>query len=248
MKKLLMKNIFYIATFSILSVSNLFPQSYTNKIEDLLKEIVEINFYTSKSETQKLLDFLDKENFIKQNSEDTDLQYFKLYSDKKIDYIILFKKESIEFILTHESSSMNWESYQAEEVLQSIHSLMGLPNHMFDNALDKFLIAEKEKASKFQVVIISDNEFRVINEKETSYKKSNFSNLGFESDKILDKNGKEVGYRYEFGYLYPDGRKLLYLKYFCLIQENNEYVQWFEVPIKQINISKETNFNPSLIK
>ena len=110
------------------------------KLENILEDIIEINFYTSKGETNKLITFLSENDFIRSTQDKNEMTYFRLRSDETLDYTVRIGKENSEFNLIH-SSNMLWNKKSMMKTKTALNSILELSEGMYSikskNVYDK---------------------------------------------------------------------------------------------------------------
>lgn len=215
-----------------------------NKVEEILNDIIEINSYTTKGQTEKLLLFFDNNNFSKNPDYNDGVSYINYYPDNDLDYLVTIGKSDIEFILV-KKFDMQWSKYEVKIVYDMIKSLMGLLPKTFYQAKKELKAESKKINSTFIVRDISSDKFSVINNQgEITYVKSKYSDVFNKNQKF----GQERYFEYNFLYVYPHNENAVFnITFGYFIDNNGNYNTWFKVPLKQNNLDVNIQIDPNKI-
>ena len=215
-----------------------------NKVENILNEIIEINSYTTKGETKKLLLFFENNNLSKNPDYDDGLSYIKYYPDNDLDYLITIEKTEIECILV-KKFNMQWNKFEVKIVYDKLKSMMGLPPKTFYQ-INKQLKEESKKINSTYIIKdISNDEFIVINNKgKIRYVKSKFADVFSKNPKF----GESRYFKYNFVYVYPYNENAVFnLTFEYFIDNDGNYTMSFKVPLKQNNLDANIRIDPNKI-
>jgi len=221
----------------------------SEKLVEILTEMIEVSYYTSKGKTAELMSFISDNGLIKINDQ-LPMRYVPYRSDLDLDYVILLNKDEIEFPLMHESEMpLAWSS--PKEIMFALTALMGWPHEMFKEIKARIMVNQNNPDLNFKVQYYDDQLIKVVstlNGEIITHKKSNLVSLeGFQT--INDELGNTKAYEMQFFYIDDDSKSRFLFDYRALYDEkSNFYYQSISAPLKQSNLRDGLNINSISIR